>query len=187
MAPLFLQLGDMAGCRKHCHLMLERFGGTTDPVVAERTAKACLLVSLPEPDRNAACRLAERAAAMARSSRHWVLPWALVAEALGDYRGGRFVAAVARVDECLSRRPGYWDCEVPAHLVRAMALHRLGRIDGAWESLRRAAETLQARLPRLDSRAFSSHWHDWLICGLLRREAEALIEPPDLPPDPFAR
>jgi hypothetical protein len=46
--------------------MLDRFGPTTDPMIAERTAKACLLLPLSGPEQDAACDLADRAVALAR-------------------------------------------------------------------------------------------------------------------------
>jgi tetratricopeptide (TPR) repeat protein len=166
--------------------MLERFGETGDPVIAERTAKACLLAPLSEPDRDAARLLAERAVTMARDRRHQVLPWALLAEALADYRGRRFEATIARADECLSLGPGPWNRDVPAHLVRAMANYRLGRIEVALAALERGAEVLRTQSPSLDGRDLATNWHDVLICEVLRGEAETLVRPPELPADPFA-
>jgi tetratricopeptide (TPR) repeat protein len=39
-ASLWARSGDRAGYREHCHRMLDRFGRSTEPSVAERTAKA---------------------------------------------------------------------------------------------------------------------------------------------------
>jgi WD40 repeat protein/tetratricopeptide (TPR) repeat protein len=184
--PVFLQRGDVAGYRRHCHEMLERFGQTTDPVVAERISKACLFAPLPCADRDAARRLAERAVAMARAQGHWVLPWVLVAEGLADYRDGRFQDALARVDECLARGPADWNRTLPALLIRAMAQYRLGRGGEAREALGRADETFRKQRPRHDSGDLGANWHDWLICEALRREAGVLIPAAVLPADPFA-
>src|SRR5262249_56782298 len=64
-AGLWARTGDRAGYREHCRRMLERFGPTTDPMIAERTAKACLLLPLGGPEQAAACDLADRAVALA--------------------------------------------------------------------------------------------------------------------------
>jgi tetratricopeptide (TPR) repeat protein len=184
-APLYLQRGDEPGYRRHCRRMLEQFGATADPVVAERTSKACLLAPLPESDREAARRLAERAVAMARAQGHSVLPWARLAQALADYRGGNFENASTLADEGLAQGSGGWNRELPAHLVRAMADFRLGRIEEARAALTRVSELFRTQLPKLDSRDLVSNWHDWLICDILYREARALILNADFPADPF--
>jgi four helix bundle protein len=60
LAPLLIESGDLAGYRQHCHEMLARFGAATDPQIAERIAKASLL--LPEmtgEDLATASRMAE--------------------------------------------------------------------------------------------------------------------------------
>src|SRR5262249_7987328 len=66
VATLWARTGGRAGYAEHCRRMLERFGRTTDPPIAERTAKACLLVPLGRPEQAAACDLADRAVALAR-------------------------------------------------------------------------------------------------------------------------
>jgi hypothetical protein len=117
--------------------MLDRFGLTTDPSIAERTAKTCLLVPLGGLAQEAACDPADRAIAMARG--HWVQPFAEATRGLTAYRREHFADAVAWADRCLSRGPGDWDRELPAHLVRALALSRLGRRDGPTRSPAEAA------------------------------------------------
>ncbi|HEX8199605.1 MAG TPA: protein kinase, partial [Isosphaeraceae bacterium] len=137
-APVFLRRGDADGYRRHCRAMLERFGAATDPVLAERIAKASLVAPLPEVERAAAGRLAERGVVTARAQGHWVLPWILVPAALADYRGGRFDRALDQADECLARRPKDWNCRLPALLIRPLALARLGRRAAARQALTQA-------------------------------------------------
>ena len=129
-AILWARTGDRAGYRDHCRRMLDRFGPTTDPIIAERTAKACLLLPLGGPEQEAACDLADRAVALARG--HWVQPWAEATRGLAAYRREHFADAVAWADRCLARGPGDWNRELPAHLVRAMALSRLGPSRRGW-------------------------------------------------------
>jgi Flp pilus assembly protein TadD len=115
--------------------MLDRFGPTTDPIIAERTAKACLLLPLGGPEQAAACDLAHRAVAMAQG--HWVEPWAEATRGLAAYRRAQFADAVVWADRCLARGPGDWNRELPAHL--ALALSHLGRLDEARAALDRAS------------------------------------------------
>jgi tetratricopeptide (TPR) repeat protein len=184
-ATLRLQTGDRAGYREHCCRMLDRFGPTTDPVLAERTARACLILPLGGPEQEAACNLADRAVALAQG--HWVEPWAEATRGLAAYRRGRFADAIAWADRCLSRGPGDWNRELPAHLVRALALSRLGRRDAAGAARARASDLYRTKVAKPGGRAAGGDWHDRVFCEVLRREAEALFLDRDFPADPFAR
>jgi serine/threonine-protein kinase len=184
-AILWAQAGDLAGYQGHCRRMLERFGGTTDPKVAERTAKACLLLALGGPELEAACQLADRAVTMAPG--HSVQPWAEATRALAAYRRERFVDALAWADRCLSRGPGDSIRELSAHLVRAMALLRLGRDDEAGAAMATASDLYRMKVAKPGGRAEGGDWHDQVICEVLRREAEADFLDRHFPADPFAR
>jgi tetratricopeptide (TPR) repeat protein len=58
-STLLLHLEDEKGCRRQCQEMLARFGQTTDPVVAERMAKACMLTPVPPADQELVQKLAQ--------------------------------------------------------------------------------------------------------------------------------
>jgi tetratricopeptide (TPR) repeat protein len=184
-AILWARTGDRAGYRAHCRRMLDRFGRTTDPIIAERTAKACLLLPLGGTEQEAACELADRAVALARD--HWVQPWAEATRGLAAYRRAQFADAVAWADRCLARGPGDWNRELPSHLVRAMALSRLGRPDEAGAALVRASDLYRTKVASQGGRAEGGGWHDRVVCEVLRREAEASSLDRDFPADPFAR
>jgi hypothetical protein len=165
--------------------MLDRFRQTTDPAIAERTAKACLILPLGGPEQEAACELADRAVAMARGDS--VEPWAEATRGLAAYRREHFADAVAWADRCLSRDPGDWNREIPAHLVRSMAYSRLGRFTEARAALARASDLFRTNVATPGGRADGGDWHDQVICEALRREAEASFLDRDFPADPFAR
>jgi tetratricopeptide (TPR) repeat protein len=184
-AILWARTGDRVGYRDHSHRMLNRFSPTTDPPTAERTAKACLLLPLGGGEQAAACDLADRTGAMARG--HWVQPWAEATSGLAAYRREHFAEAVACADRCLARGSGNWNCELPAHLVRAMALCRLSRRDEAGAALARASDLYRTKVAKPGGRAEGGDWHDQVICEVLRREAEADFLDRDFPADPFAR
>ncbi len=44
LAPLLIQNGDVPGYQKNCRTMLALFGNSDTPAIAERVAKACLLL-----------------------------------------------------------------------------------------------------------------------------------------------
>ena len=146
---------------------------------------ACLLVPLGGPEQEEACDLADRAVALTRG--HWVEPWAEATRGLAAYRREHFADAVAWADRCLARGPGDWNRELPAHLVRAMALTRLGRPDEAGAARARASDLYRTKVASPGGRADWHGWHDQVICEVLRREAAANSLDRDLPADPFAR
>jgi serine/threonine-protein kinase len=157
--------------------MLRRFGETTDPTIAERTTKACLLLPDAIEDLTPVMRLSERALA---AQDHGYYPFFLLAAGLADFRSGEFARAVEELDEIVSRRQksGYdpTNLQVPANLVLAMAHHRLGHKDEASEAFDRARNIMQRDdFLRVRSGDLGGFWHDWLICHILRREAEELL------------
>ena len=44
LAALLVETGDLEAYRAHCRRMLTRFDGANDAIIADQTAKACLLV-----------------------------------------------------------------------------------------------------------------------------------------------
>jgi tetratricopeptide (TPR) repeat protein len=150
-AIFWARTGDRAGYRGHCRRMLDRFGPTTDPIIAERSA------------------------------------WAEATRGLAAYRREQFADAVAWADRCLARAPGDWNRELPCHLVRAMALSRLGRVDEAGAARARASDLYRTKVASPGGPAAGRDWPNRVICEVLRREAEALFLDRDFPADPFAR
>src|SRR5262249_3342453 len=65
LASLWAYLGDTEAYRRHRRRMLQRFAETDDRILAERTAKACLLLPADPWELERACRLAERGIAIA--------------------------------------------------------------------------------------------------------------------------
>jgi WD40 repeat protein/serine/threonine protein kinase len=101
LAPVFVESGDVAGYDRHRRALLDRYGSTESPQVAERTAKACLLLPGP-PD------LIRRAAGLAGlaldqgAEAGGLLPYFLLASGLAEYRLGNFAAAEKRLRESLA-------------------------------------------------------------------------------------
>jgi tetratricopeptide (TPR) repeat protein len=185
-AVLWAHLGNHDSYRRHCRRMLVRFGGTTDIAVAERTAKACLLIGSDHETLEQASRLAQLAVTKGRD-RPGFLPYALFADGLAQYRAGRFGAAERRLHEALSGDVTGWNLTIPAHLVLAVAQAQLGHIDEARASLARALQTYRTDVASADGLRSGGDRHDRLICDVLRREAEALFLDRNFPADAFAR
>jgi tetratricopeptide (TPR) repeat protein len=185
-AALSAYLGDQERYRRQCRGMLDRFGAITDTRVAERTAKACLLLPCDHETLGQASRLAELALAKG-GDRPGFRPYALFADGLAQYRSGRFGAADRRLHEALSGDVSGWNLTIPAHLVLAMAQTRLGHIDQARATLARGLEIYRTEVAAPQGPRSGGDRHDRFICGVLRREAEALVLDGTFPDDPFAR
>ena len=173
LGPLLLETGDTGGYRKHCYAMLARFGTTNDPAIAERTAKACLLLPLDGADLAAASKLAETAVTLGKDDA-WVAYYQS-AKGLAEYRLANFAQAVEWTRKALGQ-PGIYSRDIQAYSVLALALHRLNQAGEAREALSKATELAGAKLPRLDSGDLGPDWHDWIIAQILLREAKGLIE-----------
>jgi tetratricopeptide (TPR) repeat protein/roadblock/LC7 domain-containing protein len=179
LAPLLLETGDAGGYREHCHAMLTRFGATTDPPIAERTAKVCLLLPLDAADLAAANKLAETAVTLGKDD-DWVVYYQF-AKGFAEYRQANFAQAVEWTRKAL-RQPGAdYNRDIQAYSVLALALHRLNKVGEAREALSKATELAGTKLPKLDSRDLGPAWHTWIIAQTLLREAKALLEGPSAP------
>jgi tetratricopeptide (TPR) repeat protein len=166
-AELCLFLGREEDYRRARRALLRRFGATTNPFDAERTARACLLLPGTDDELRQAVALAERAVAEREGDR-WGHPYFEFVHGLAEYRQGQFDRAIATMQGDASGvlRPA-------PRLVLALSLHRSGQAT-------EARKTLAAAILAHDWRAMQVHARDqqneW-IYHILRREAEAIILP----------
>jgi tetratricopeptide (TPR) repeat protein/serine/threonine protein kinase len=155
---LCLFLGDEDAYRRNRTALLKRFGETTDPVVAERTARACLLLPASGEELEQAAALADRAVTLGKDHQYYA--FFMATKALAEYRLGRFEIALDWGQKAGAR--GVW---TPTHLVLAMAHHQLEHPEEARRSLDEAVKTYDWK---------SVEWRG-IICPL-RREAEDVLK-----------
>jgi serine/threonine-protein kinase len=162
-AELCLFLGDEAEYRLARRTLLAQFAATNDPTVAERVARACLLLPAPEDELGQAVALIERAVAGGRSGHELAYPYFLFAEGLARYRQGRF-------DDTLKLMTGEAASVMgpSPRLVLAMTQYQGDQKD-------QARKTLSAAISSYDWSASKADNLDAWIAPILRREAEALI------------
>ena len=160
---LFLELQDEY--HSACLALRNQFGATTDPAVAERVGRACLLLPAPEDELRQAVGLAERAVAAGRPGHEIAYPFYLFAEGLARYRQGRFDDAIKLMSG--EAAPVMGPCP---RLVLAMAQYQKGQKD-------KARKTLAAAVASYDWSAEKAGDQDAWMAHVLRREAEALILP----------
>ena len=151
------------------------FSREEDPAINERVAKACLLLPLPAGELGRACRLIDEAGI--KAERHWVRPWVEATQSLAHYRRGREREALSLADHSLTFGMTDWNRTLVAHVVRAMALRRLGRDEEARQALQSAGQTIR-QIKGLGGGDYTDNWHDYLIGHLLLREAGALRADP---------
>jgi serine/threonine-protein kinase len=161
---LFLGLEDEY--RRGRRDLLRKFGATTDPIIAARTAWACLLLPATENEFRQAAALAERAAAVEPSKYPGLSTLILGVRGLMDYRRGRLDQALATLRDVASLP---FNRTAPC-LVLAMALHRSGQAAEARKALVAAVSAYDWRPSGL------AHPNDW-SAHVLRREAESIILP----------
>lgn len=164
-AELCLFLGREDDYRRARRALLARFGDSTELHVAERTARACLLLPATGEELERAIALAGRAGSADSSTNPGFRPHAMFVLGLAEFRSGQDDRAVASMrgeaSGVLGPAPG---------LVLAMAQHRLGHV----EEGRKAFEAAVASHDWEPSRVLDQN--DWIYHSL-RREAEAMISP----------
>jgi serine/threonine protein kinase/Flp pilus assembly protein TadD len=170
-APLLLELGDVEGYRRVCREMLDRFGQTNDPQVAERVVKTCLLAPEALADLEPVLRLAEGAVKKSQGT------WVVLARGMDDYRAGQFARAVQRLRGLSAAGRDDPLLAAMAGVLQAMSYQRLGQPDKAHQALGKARTLMEQRFPQIDSVGYRNHWYltEWVRFRIVRREAEALI------------
>ena len=173
LAALYLKTGDLEGYRRHCQRLVQKFGSTSDPNIAERTLKACLVVSNSGVDLATMSKLAEVAVAAGPGQRDF--PFFQFTKGLAEFRQGRFASAIEWLKPVAAG--GDPNRTVQASMVLAMAQHRLKQTEDANETLVRGIELAERKLPGPNGPIPEERVPDWIYAHLLMQEAKALIEP----------
>jgi serine/threonine-protein kinase len=164
-AELCLFLGDIDEYRRARQDLIRRFGDTSNPYVAEQTARAILLMPPSDAELRTAVALADRAVAAKSTTPEWVYPYFLFAKGLAEYRQGQFDSAIST----MNMKAGAVLGPCP-RLVIAMAKYRLG-------DEQEARTSLAAEISAIDWSLAEVRSHDQWLWHALRREAENLIFP----------
>jgi serine/threonine protein kinase/tetratricopeptide (TPR) repeat protein len=175
LAMLLAECGESDTYQRHCRKMIARFSQTEDPLVAEKTAKASLLLSASGDDLEAAAKIAKHAVTI--GANHSFLPYLQLAMGMAEYRRRNFERAQQWLEESLSHgwedQPNFY---APAHLMLAMTLLQLGHPDKAQSELSQGNLLVLKAWPDSSSGDLGPGWYDALIARILLREAKTLIE-----------
>ena len=164
-AELCLFLGEKKEYRRARRALLDRFGASTDPFVAEPISRTCLLLPGTQDELRRAAALADCAVTAKGSTLPWIYRYFLFAKGLADYRQGRLDSAI----DIMKRETSNVLGPVP-QLILAMAEHRQGQ-------QKQARKTLASAILAFDWRATEADSRDVWICHIFRREAESMILP----------
>jgi serine/threonine protein kinase/Tfp pilus assembly protein PilF len=171
-AAVLLLSGDRPGYARACAHMAARC--KPPDLRAYHVARACTLDADAGADPARPGRLAQKE--LADHAREF---WSLTEQGALHYRAGRFEQAVPLLEQSLraDHRSG---AAVLNWLWLALAAQRLGRTEEARGWLGKAERWLDQYGGELPDRAegeLGLHLHNWLEAHVLRREAEALLDP----------
>jgi serine/threonine-protein kinase len=164
-AELCLFLGQQEEYGRARRALLDRFGATNDPSVAERVGRTCLLLPATGDELRQGDALTARAVAAKGSTPAWMYPYFRFARGLAEYRLGQFASASAIMQYEASKVMG--PCP---RLIVAMSQYDQGKKKEARQTLAKAVAAFDWSAAQADNR-------DAWICHILRREAEAKILP----------
>src|SRR5262249_42626142 len=88
LAPLLVQTGDQGEYRLNRQRMLRQFSEVSDPIIAERIAKACLILPANSDELTTISQLADTA--IAAGPQHSLWEYFRLAKGLPEYRQGHF-------------------------------------------------------------------------------------------------
>ena len=180
LTPVLIQSGKIADYHALCKAMLDRFGSTTQPGIAEVTAKTCLLLpsALGPDDLNLAAKVAENAVSFSEKGDR--MYWRLMTKGLAEYRQGQFTNAIETMQlsqKSMTRLPvAALACKADSYFVTALARHQLQQSGEARAALASGLEIVQKKLPKLDGGDLGETWFDVLPAYILMREARETIE-----------
>ncbi len=176
MAMVLAFRGRVDAHRHHCEQMLECYSNTQDPYVAERVAKACLILPQSDDITAKAMILADRA--ISASPDHPAYRYFELANALANYRAGKLAEAKVWLEKCRQSKTDFGLYPTAMmQLLGSMILSKLGETEQARTEWKHAAEFCNG-LPQTERHQllYPGDWHDGLAAEILRREAERLFK-----------
>jgi hypothetical protein len=168
-APLLVQIGDRAAYEEFCAKITALFANTTDPVTADRMAKACLILSRPGADLKVASQLASLAVADGQKDSD-----AKCTAALAEYRQGHWDKATDWAMKATENRTPSSRAE--AYAILAMTQHQSKRTEAARVWLAKCTEIVETQFSKLEGGDLGRDWRGWIFAQALQSEAKRMIE-----------
>nr|WP_246417923.1 serine/threonine-protein kinase [Haloferula luteola] len=163
-------------------LAIERFSGTSSPVVVEQVFKACLLSAT---DRETLAKLEPMAAFLEKCLREghpdldlndFRTSWACMSLGLMRYRQGNLEAAETWIERAVPIAGSHLPRQVDLACLLAMVHFQKGELRESEELLTSAAEMLDANVIRpVEIEDVNDLWYDWLVARIFVRETKRLM------------
>jgi serine/threonine protein kinase len=171
-APLLVANNDLDGYRLLCGQIVSRFSNSTDPYVADKMAKDCLILPSSAVDLKPVAALAD--VAVGRGANEGAAPWFRCCKALAEYRLGHYEEAVnwGRLAAEGSAPP----CQAEACAIMAMARFKMNQSDQARIALAGCETVIKEKLPKLEQDDPGEDWRDLIIANALRSEAKRMVD-----------
>ena len=169
LAPLLAQSGDQEAYHRLCGQILGQFARTSDPAIAERMARDCMILPPPAADLETIGKMVETAVAAGPNHQFW--DYFQFVKGLSEYRQGHFADAAGWLQKVAAHESDP-NRTVEAYMVLAMSQRRLNQAAEARATLARGLKIADARL----GKPGSPQWNDQIAAQMLMREARALIE-----------
>jgi len=173
IAPLLVQTGDRTAYEELCTKIATQFAATTDPRVADRMAKDCLILPRPGVDLKVPGKLAETAVTEGATDTG-ALPFFQCCKALAEYRLGNWEAATNWATRAAANSFPFARAEADA--ILAMAQFQLKHVEDARVALRKCTEVVGTELPKFTDKEPGGDWRDLIIAHALQSEARQLID-----------
>ncbi len=170
LAPLRLQLDDVAGYKNCRAQILQHFGSTTDPRIAERMVKASLIIPATADEMATIAKMA--AVAVRIETNADGRDFNSFAKGLAEYRLGHYADAAEWLKRVLPLDPGS-SCRTETFLVLAMTQAQLNLPAASRDSLAKAMDVVNHSLRKEGH--LEDDWNDWIIIQVLLRETATLI------------
>jgi eukaryotic-like serine/threonine-protein kinase len=169
LAPLLAQSGDQQAYHRLCARIVQQFAGSSDPAIAERMAKDCLILPSPGTNFESITRMVNTA--LAAGNKHPFWNYFQFVKGLAEYRQGHFENSAEWLQKVLAdqRDPHR---TMAAYMVLAMAEHQLKQPDAARATLAKGAKLADAHVASIHG----PQWNDQMAARVLMAEAKALIE-----------
>ncbi|PYM15993.1 MAG: serine/threonine protein kinase [Verrucomicrobia bacterium] len=169
LAPLLAQSGDQEAYHRLCGQILGQFARTSDPAIAERMARDCMILPPPAADLETIGKMVDTAVAAGPNHQFW--DYFQFVKGLSEYRQGHFADAAGWLQKVAAHESDP-NRTVEAYMVLAMSQRQLNQAAEARLTLARGLKIADARL----GKPGSPQWNDQIAAQMLMREARALIE-----------
>ncbi|HEV8541801.1 MAG TPA: protein kinase [Verrucomicrobiae bacterium] len=169
LAPVLAYTGDQVAFSDLRARILRQFGHTSDPTIAERMGKDCLLLTPPSGDLPAINGMVQTALKAGPQHRFW--DYFQFVKGLLEYREGHFEKAVEWLEK-VTPRGADPNRTVAAYMLLAMAEQQLKQTDRARASLQQGIRLAQEKVGSVRG----PEWYDQMMAHVFMREARALID-----------